>query len=138
MSVASDTVYADASPMLHSNLASDLWVDSICLKLEHQSNAMQLSGNALLFNAGSEKISGFIEVLATATIQPDSLRFGKAISVDESQIRFRDTIALSPTSVYPLPVSFLLGTPSDTSKRQYRIQFLLNGKLIHLSQTFLR
>lgn len=137
-SIDSDHVKIDTPSIPQPELASDFWVDSIWLKLEHQSNGLQLIGNALIFSSGSEKISGSIEVVATETWQPDSSWVGTVSTHHQSEVTYRDTIAISPTAVEPVSVSFLLGSPSTASSRQYRIQFLLNGKLIHLSQTSLR
>jgi hypothetical protein len=138
MSLPSDSAQAVDSTKPHSTLSSDFWVDSIRLKLEYQGNSLQLLGEALLFNANQQTTTGFLEVVATSTSPSDVSPVGNARYAAQSGMMLKDTIAISSNANSPIPISFLLGTPSDTSKRQYRIQFLLNGKLIHLSQTSLR
>jgi hypothetical protein len=112
------------------------WIDSIRLKLSYREGLLQLSGEAVLFGAFTERQSVIMEIMATENGHSDSADSRLSVRDLNSNASLHDKIVISPSENAPSSFQFVLGAPSNESIKQYRIQFMLNGKLIHLCQAF--
>jgi hypothetical protein len=119
------------------SLKPSYWIDSIRLKLSNRDGQMQLSGEAVLFGALTERQSVIMEIMAIENINNNSSDSLLSIADLNSNSFLRDKIVITPSNNAPISFQFVLGAPLLASSKQYRIQFMLNGKLIHLCQAFL-
>lgn len=113
-------------------------IDSIRLKLAYRDGQLQLSGEAVLFGSEAERQSVIMEIVATETINTDSFDSSLSVADLKSKTFLRDKLVITPGMNLPTSFQFVLGSPLAASSKQYRIQFMLNGKLIHLCHAFLR
>jgi hypothetical protein len=121
----------------NESLKPTCWIDSIRLKLSYRDGQLQLSGEAVLFGAVIERQSVIIEIMATETKHSDSSDSRLSSPDLNSSSVLTDKIVITPIMNAPTPFQFVLGAPLAPTTKQYRIQFMLNGKLMHLCHAFL-